>query len=401
MREKCGDEGRGGEHGRSPSEAKVTPEMQPSLDRLLRQSLRGFAPYKPGTSVDEVKRRYGFEHPIKLSQNENPLGTSPKALAAMASIAGLSDYDEEDHRALRERLAAPYGLDIASVVLGHGSNELVMLVFSTFVDPGDEVVFAKPTFSLFRKDAHIVGARTVEVPLRDGVHDLDAMLAAVGPQTKVVFVCDPNNPTGTRVERDALFAFARALPADVLLVIDQAYREYMDAEGCDGVEILRVRPATLVLRTSSKIYGLASVRFGYGYASPEIVTWLNRVRLPFNVARPAAVAVLAALDDDAFIARSLANNVAGLHQLTQAFARLGVHAYPSAANFVAVEVPIAAEDAYVALLERGVIVRSGDGLGMPGRLRVTIGTPAENDAFLAAFEALLASWRARPLETVS
>ncbi|GAC1617121.1 MAG: histidinol-phosphate transaminase [Vulcanimicrobiaceae bacterium] len=375
--------------------------MQRSLDRLLRTSLREYAPYKPGTSVDEVKRRYGIEHPVKLSQNENPLGTSPKALAAMRQIAGLSDYDEDDHRALRERLAAPYALDVANVILGHGSNELVMLVFNAFVDLGDEVVIAKPTFSLFRKDALAVGARTIEVPLRDGVHDLDAMYAAVTPRTKVVFVCDPNNPTSTRVERDALFAFARALPADVLLVIDQAYREYMDADACDGVDVLRERPATLVLRTASKIYGLAAVRFGYGYASPDIVTWLNRVRLPFNVARPAATAVLAALDDDAFINESIANNVRGLRQLTDAFAVLGVHAYPSAANFVAVEVPVAAEDAYVAFLKRGVIVRSGDGLGMPGRVRVTVGTADENAAFLEAFEALLVLWRARPLEAIS
>ncbi len=375
--------------------------MQPSLDRLLRTSLRGFAPYKPGTSVDEVKRRYGFEHPVKLSQNENPLGTSPRALAAMQHIAALSDYDEDDHRTLKERLARPYVLDVGNVILGHGSNELVMLVFGAFVDPGDEVVLATPTFSLFRKDAQVVGGTTVEVPLRDGVHDLDAMLAAVTPKTKVVFVCDPNNPTGTRVAREALFAFAKALPSDVLLVIDQAYREYMDADGTDGVDVLRVRPATLVLRTASKIYGLASVRFGYGYASPQIVAWLDRVRLPFNVARPAAVAVLAALDDDDFIAASVANNERGMRQLGDAFARLGVHAYPSAANFVAVEVPVAAEDAYAALLERGVITRSGDGLGMPGRLRVTVGTPEENAAFLDAFEVLLATWRARPIEALT
>ncbi len=368
--------------------------MQSSLDRLLRSSLRSFAPYRPGTSVDEVRRRFGFEHPVKLSQNENPLGTSPRALAAFAAIDALSDYVEDDHTALRTRLAKPYGFALENVVLGHGSNELLMLVFSAFVDPGDEVVMAKPTFSLFRKDAQVAGATVVEVPLRDGVHDLDAMLAAVTPKTKVVFVCDPNNPTGTRVERGPLFAFAAALPADVLLVLDQAYREYMDAGGVDGVDVLRLRPATLVLRTASKIYGLASVRLGYAYSSPQIITWINRVRLPFNVGRPAAVAVLAALDDEPFVEASLANNVRGLAQLTAAFERLGVHAYPSAANFFAVEVPIEAEAAYLALLERGVIVRSGDGLSMPRRLRVTIGTEPENAAFIAALEELLPAWRA-------
>jgi histidinol-phosphate aminotransferase len=365
--------------------------MQPPLDRLLRSALRTFAPYKPGTSVDEVRRRYGFAEPVKLSQNENPLGSSPKAIAALHAIPSLSEYVEDDHLALRTRLARPYGLGIENVVLGHGSNELVQLVFTAFVDPGDEIVTAKPTFSLFRKDADVAGARTVEVPLRDGVHDLDAMLAAVSERTKVVFVCDPNNPTGTRVQRDAMVRFAERLPADVLLVIDQAYREFMDAAGTDGVDIARVRPATLVLRTASKIYGLASLRFGYGYGSPEIIALLNRVRLPFNVAGVAATAVLAALDDDAFFARSIANNEHGKAQLYAGFARLGLRAYPTAANFVAVEAPIGATAAYEALLARGVIVRSGDGLGLPGYVRVSVGTPPQNEAFLTAYEGVLAA----------
>ncbi len=369
--------------------------MQPSLDRLLRASLVHFTPYKPGTSVDEVRRRFGFERPVKLSQNENPLGTSPRALAALRAIESLGDYVEDDHAVLRARLGRPYGLGPESVVLGHGSNELLALAFLAFVDPGDQVVMGVPTFSLFRKDAQVAGAEALEVPLREGVHDLDAMLRAVTPRTKLVFVCDPNNPTGTRVERDALFAFAAALPPDVLLVLDQAYREFMDAEGVEGVDVVRRRPATLVLRTASKIYGLAAVRFGYGYSSPAVVSWLDRVRLPFNVARPAAVAVSAALEDREFIARSVANNERGKAQLAAAFARLGLHAYPSAANFIAVEVPCEADAAYAALLERGVIVRSGDGLGMPRRLRVSIGTREENAAFIAALEELLPQWRPR------
>lgn len=366
------------------------------LDGLLRRTLHGFAPYKPGTSVDEVRRRFGIAHPVKLSQNENPLGTSPKALAAMSSIGALSDYVEDDHLGLRTRLATPYGLGPESVVLGHGSNELIALAFTAFVDAGEDVVMAKPTFSLFRKDAHIFGARALEVPLRDGVHDLDAMLAAVTPATKLVFVCDPNNPTGTRVESAALMRFALALPEHVLLVVDQAYREFMDEGASEGTEILAARPATLVTRTASKIYGLAAVRFGYGFSSPEIVAALNSVRLPFNVARPAGVAVLAALDDRDFVTRSIDNNARGKAFLEGEFRRLGLHAYPSAANFIAVEVPVAADAAYEALLETGVIVRSGDGLGMPGRLRVSIGTPAENRAFVAALETLLAGWRAAP-----
>jgi histidinol-phosphate aminotransferase len=208
---------------------------------LLRGALRAFAPYKPGTSAAEVRRRYGFEHPVKLSQNENPLGTSPRALAALHDIDVLSDYFEEDHRPLRARLAERYDLLPENVVLGHGSNDLLQLTFTAFVDPGDEVVYAKPSFGLFKKDAQIAGAAAIEVPLKDGVHDLDSMLRAVTPLTKLVMVCDPNNPTGTRVDRTALERFAAALSPDVLLVLDQAYREFMDAGAAEGVGIRRPR----------------------------------------------------------------------------------------------------------------------------------------------------------------
>ena len=217
--------------------------------------------------------------------------------------------------------------------------------------------------------------------------DWDALERAVTPRTRLVMVCDPNNPTGTRVERSAFLGFAGALPPGVLLVIDQAYREYMDSGATDGVDVLKSRPETLVLRTASKIYGLAAVRFGYGYASPAVIESMNRVRLPFNVARPSAAAMLAALDDDEFVARSIENNELGKRYLFTEFARLGVHVYPSSANFLAVGVPVTADEAYIALLRRGVIVRSGDGLGLPRYLRVTVGTPAENQAFVAAFEA--------------
>ncbi len=374
--------------------------MPSPFERLLRPNLRSYVAYKPGTSADEVKRRFGHERVVKLSQNENPLGTSPRALAAVAAIDTLSDYVEDDHQMLRARLARAYALPVASVILGHGSNELVQLVFLAFVDPGERIVIGQPTFSLFRKYAEVAAANVTAVPLgADGVHDLAAMLAAVTPDTKAVFVCDPNNPTGTRVRAADLTAFARALPPEVLLVLDQAYFEYMDPGGSDGVDILRERPATLVLRTSSKIHGLAAVRFGYGYSAPEIVAYLNRVRLPFNVGRPAAVAVLAALEDDEFALRSRRVNEAGKAQLYAAFERLGLHAYRSAANFVAVAVPVPADVAYAALLERGVVVRSGDGLGMPGRLRVSIGTFEDNAAFIAALEAYLPVWR-EPLEAV-
>jgi histidinol-phosphate aminotransferase len=362
-------------------------------DPLLRKTVGEFAPYKLGTSVAQAQLRYGLDRFIKLSQNENPLGTSPAAIAAIRAITAYSDY-EDDPLPVRERLAQRYGLGPEQVILGHGSNELMAIAYTAFADPGDDVVMATPTFGLYRKDADIAGARSIQVGLRDdGVHDLDAMLAAVTPKTKLVWVCDPNNPTGTSVDRQALARFAQGLPAHVLLVVDQAYCEFMERERIDAAWLMERHARTLVLRTASKIYGLAAARFGYGYSSVEIIAWMNRVRVPFNVTRPAVAAVIAALDDQEFIERSLENNAIGKAYLCGEFARLGLHAYPTEANFIALAVPTQAEVAYEGLLSKGVIVRSGDGLNMPGRLRVSIGLPEENRAFIAALESLLAAWR--------
>jgi histidinol-phosphate aminotransferase len=234
----------------------------------------------------------------------------------------------------------------------------------------------------------------VRVPLREGVHDLAAMLRAVTPRTKMVIVCDPNNPTGTRVEPEAFAAFTAELAPEILLVIDQAYREYMPPGSVEGADILRTRPATIVTRTMSKLYGLASVRFGYGMSDPELIGYLQRVRLPFNVSRPAAIAALAALDDTDFVARTLETNDAGKAYLEREFTRLELPYFPTAANFFAVAVPVSAATAYEGLLERGIVVRSGDGLSLPGYLRITVGRKSENNALIAVLEALVAGWAA-------
>jgi histidinol-phosphate aminotransferase len=280
-------------------------------------------------------------------------------------------------------------------VLGHGSNEILLMFYLAFVEAGDEVVMADPTFSLFPADATLVGATAVRVPLRAGVHDLDAMLAAVGPRTKAVVVCDPNNPTSTCVDPDAFARFAAALPERVLLFIDQAYREYMPARSVEGTDYVKLRPGTLVTRTMSKLYGLASLRFGYGFAAPEMIELMQRVRVPFNVSRPAALGAAGALDDDEFRRRTIAMNDAGKATLATAFARLGLAMYPCAANFVAVRVPLGADQAYDDFMRRGIVVRSGDKLGLPNHLRITIGTAEQNAAVIDALEAMLPAWRER------
>jgi histidinol-phosphate aminotransferase len=294
---------------------------------------------------------------------------------------------------LKEKIAAPYGLHADNVVLGHGSNELVNIACETVLEAGDEAVMATPSFSLYRLATALTGATAVEVPLQDGVHDLQAMLEAITPRTKLVFVCDPNNPTGTAISREQWRAFAQRLPERITLLVDQAYREYMSGDSMDAVELVRERPNTIVLRTMSKIYGLASLRFGYGFADAEMIGWLNRVRLPFNISRPAALGAAGALDDEEFVAKSIAANLAGKAFIFKQFERQGLHVYPTQANFYAVEVPVSATRAYTDLLHRGIITRSGDALAMPGRLRITIGAPEENGALTEAFEELLPVWR--------
>jgi len=359
--------------------------------QLVRPQAASLKPYTPGTTVTQAKQRYGREHFIKLSSNENPLGTSPKALAALAALHDLHVYSDDDQLELRERLAAPHGLRVENVLTGHGSNDVVRTLFTALVGPGDEVVLADPTFSLFAKDTALFGATAVKVPLREGVHDLDAMLAAVTAKTKLVVVVDPNNPTSTRVDPAAFERFARALPERVVLMIDQAYREYMPAGSLEGAAYVATRPATIVLRTMSKIYGFASLRFGYALADAGLLAYAERVRVPFAVSRPAAVAALAALGDDAFLRRSVENNEAGKAFLYPAFERLALHAFPTAANFVALAVPGTSAEAYEAMLRLGIVTRSGEALGLPGRLRITIGTPEDNAAVVEALGTLVAA----------
>lgn len=361
---------------------------------MSRPAVRKLAPYVPGKTIEEVQRDLGLQRIIKLASNENPLGSSPKAMAALRHIDKLHLYLDDTYPELKEKIAAPYALHSGNVVLGHGSNELVNIVCETLLESGDEAVMAAPSFSLYKLATSLTGAAAIEVPLRDGVHDLDAMLGAITSHTKLIFICDPNNPTGTALDQAHWRAFVSRVPEHVTLLVDQAYREYMGAGTLDAVDVVRERPNTIVLRTMSKIYGLASLRFGYGFADAEMIGWLNRVRLPFNISRPAALGAAGALDDEEFVAKSIASNLAGKAFIMKQFAQLGLHVYPTEANFYAVEVPGTATRAYTDLLHRGIIVRSGDALGMPGRLRITIGSPEENGALVDAFEELLPAWRA-------
>jgi histidinol-phosphate aminotransferase len=360
---------------------------------MSRPTVRKLAPYIPGKTIEEVQRTLGLDRIIKLASNENPLGSSPKALAALKQLDRLHLYLDDAYPELRGRIAEPYDLRAENVVLGHGSNELVNIVCETLLEAGDEAIMGVPSFSLYKLSSVLQGGTVVEVPLRDGVHDLDAMLGAVTERTKLIFVCDPNNPTGTALSVEEWRRFASRVPERITVLVDQAYREYMGAGTFDTIELVAQRQNTIVLRTMSKIYGLASLRFGYGFADQEMVGWLNRVRLPFNISRPAALGAFGALEDEEFVAESIATNLAGKAFALREFQRLGLAVLPTEANFYAVRVPVSATRAYNDLLQRGIIVRSGDALAMPGMLRITIGTPEQNAALIDAFDELLPQWK--------
>jgi|SRR5579872_3625243 len=364
------------------------------FDRLVRAAMRDVPPYVPGTPIDEVRRRYGLERVVKLASNENPLGSSPRAIEALREIPSLNIYPDDVNLELRRRLGERCGVSADHVVLGHGSNELLRYLLTLLMEPGDELICARETFSLYHHDARMLGATPLEIPLNDGVHDLQAMLAAVTPRTKVVVLCDPNNPTGTRVEREAYRRFLSELPPDVLLVVDQAYVEFADDDAVDATLDLDARPNLLVLRTLSKLYGLAAVRIGYAVGDPAIVSWLTRAHVPFNVALPAVRAALAAIDDHEFVKRTRANNDEGKAYLYRQIERMGLWAYRSASNFLCIHLPVTADRAYHDLARRGVIVRAGTSFHLPHHIRVTIGTPEENRMFVEALEEALDSWTA-------
>jgi len=358
--------------------------------------IRDLVPYPPGKPLAELEREYGISGSIKLASNENPLGPSPRAIAAVGrALLDLHRYPEGDCYYLRQALAQKLDVAPEALIFGNGSNEVIELLVRTFLQPGDEALMADQAFVVYRLIVQAAGGHAVTVPLRDFTHDVEAIARAITPRTRIVFLANPNNPTGTLFGRAAWQHLLDVAPADVVLVMDEAYAEYVDdPDYPDSLAAHRSGRPVVTLRTFSKIYGLAGLRVGYGVALPELVDAMNRVRQPFNVNTLAQVGARAALDDDAHVAASRACNRAGMEFLLGAFARLDLAAVPSAANFVLVRVGAGAE-MYEALLRRGVIVRPMQGYGFPEHLRMTIGTRAENERLVAALEDCVRERRAR------
>ncbi len=353
--------------------------------------ISGIAPYVPGKSAGADGRPL-----VKLSANENPLGTGDKARAAFRAAADdLSRYPDPGAAALREAIAAKYSLDPARVIYGTGSDELLHLAASAFAGPGDEVLYVRYGFAVYEIAARRVGAEPVEAADRGYATDVGALLAAVTERTRVVFLANPNNPTGTLATRDEVARLHAGLPADVLLVLDQAYAEYLeDSEDDGGLELASAAPNVFVTRTFSKIHGLAAERIGWGYASAEVIAALHKIRAPFNVTRCGQAAAIAALDDDDFVTNSRAHNAKWRAWLAAEIESLGNHGLrvvPSATNFLLVlfEGDVTAEAMNARLMDAGYIVRWLPGQGLPQALRMTIGTEDETRGLAAAIRAAL------------
>ncbi len=367
------------------------------LSALAMPGVRGLAPYEPGKPIDELRREYGVSEVVKLASNESPLGPSPRAAeAAAAASAAVHRYPDGNGFALKAAVAERHGVPAERVTLGNGSNDVLVLLAQAFLGPGRTAVFSAHAFAVYPIVTQTVGAAARVVPALPAEaeqpygHDLEAMLAAVDESVSVVFVANPNNPTGTWLTEGELRGFLDRLPARVIAVVDEAYFEYAAAEPGypDASRWLEAYPNLVVTRSFSKVYGLAGLRVGYGLSHPAVADLLNRVRQPFNCSAPAQEAAVAALADEAHTRRAVALNDEQRRVLREGLEGMGLRALPSAANFLTFYAGEQAAQIHEGLLRRGVIIRPVAGYDLPGWLRVSVGTAAENRTFLDALAEL-------------
>ena len=359
-----------------------------AVEDVVKPHIRELEPYQPGKPAEELERELGISGSVKLASNESLLGPSPKAVAALRkAIGSIHRYPDGASFALRRKLAARLEVSEEQLVFGAGADEILELLAKVLLGPGDECLFAWPSFAMYPIVVQGMGATSVRVPLdADLTHDLSAMAAAVSARTKLVFLCNPNNPTGTSVGVEAFDAFLGGLPEDLVVAVDEAYVDFARRRDFpDALAWVRRRPLTVVMRTFSKIFGLAGLRIGYAVADPGLAGYLQRARHPFNVNRLAEVAATAALDDGEHVARLTRLNGEGVDYLSRELRALGIEVWPTDANFVLAR---AGPGAYEALLQEGVIVRPLAGFGMPDHIRISVGLPEENERLVKTLRRL-------------
>ncbi|MDR6999043.1 histidinol-phosphate aminotransferase [Neobacillus niacini] len=364
------------------------------IDKIpTRKEIENLGVYVPGKPIEEVQRELGLDKIIKMASNENPYECSIKAKKAMMEEihqAGL--YPEGMAPALTEKLAHQLKIDRKRILVGNGSDEIIRLLTRSYIRPGDEVIMADVTFPRYETNVLIEGGKPVKVPLINGFHDLEGMLEAITTNTRMIFICNPNNPTGTIVSAGALRAFIEKVPKNILLIIDEAYYEYVtDKDYLQTVPLVDDFPNLIILRTFSKIYGLAALRIGYGMMHPAIVQELVKVKEPFNTNRLAQVAAIASLDDLDFVETCKRKNDEGRKYLENELEKMGLDYFPSQGNFLMVKINRSGDELFQSLLKQGIIVRSGVLLGYPETIRVSIGTEEENRAFISALKRVMES----------
>jgi histidinol-phosphate aminotransferase len=358
-----------------------------------RKALKDMKPYTPGKSIEEVKEMYGLKDVVKLASNENPYGTVPAVQKYFDNMSiNYEVYPDGYAGVLRTKMAEKLGVAENRLIFGSGSDELIVIIARALLGPGTNTIAATPTFPQYAHHAEIEGALVKEIPLVDGQHDLNEFYKAIDAETSVIWLCSPNNPTGSLINHEDLVSFLEKVPENILVVIDEAYFEYItDPDYVNTVNLIDQYKNVIVLRTFSKAYGLAAFRVGYGISSPEIITNLDTVRSPFNITSTSLQLAEVALEDDSFIAKCRKLNHEQMNRIKEFAEENNLHVFDSEANFLLIEVPMSATDATENLLQQGFIVRSGDALGVPGYIRVTIGTKSQNDGFLEAFSALIES----------
>lgn len=359
--------------------------------------VRAIAPYQGGKPISEVAREFGLDEAriVKLASNENPLGIPESAKRAMsAAMADLARYPDSNGFDLKAAISAKFGVPTDWITLGNGSNDILELAARSLVSPGQSVVYSQYSFAVYPLATQAIGARAIVVAAKDFGHDLPAMRAAITDDTRLVFVANPNNPTGTFIDGEQIAAFIRSVPSHVVIVLDEAYTEYLSpSQRYDAFAWVAQHPNLIVSRSFSKAYGLAGLRIGFGIAQPGLTDLMNRLRQPFNVNSIAQAAAIAALQDEAFLKKSAEINAQGYRQLTVAFDQMGITYVPSVGNFVlfrAGDDENAGAKVNLALLKQGIIVRPVGNYGLPQWLRVSIGLPEENEAFLVALKSVLA-----------
>ncbi|MGD9519541.1 MAG: histidinol-phosphate transaminase [Armatimonadota bacterium] len=368
--------------------------MEPApIDAIVRANLQRIVPYSPGKPTREVQEELGIREVVKLASNENPLGPSPKAIEAMRVAAPEAHiYPDSASAELTAALAEKWDTDPEGIVVGRGSDEVIHMLGLAFVSPGDEVIYSDPSFALYPLTTDLLDGVSVQIPARDFTHNLEAFADAITPRTRLIFISNPYNPTGTIVTAEQVGKFMERVPDTCVVVFDEAYFEYVESPRYPrALDYVREGRRAIVLRTFSKAYGLAGLRVGYGMTTPEIAEPLKRVRAPFNVAGIAQVAALAALSDPEHVERSVRMVSEGRQYLYTECKRLGLRWVPSEANFVFIDAGVDSCWLFDQLMRRGVTVRTGDIFGHPTFIRVTVGTPGENKIFISALEEVLSA----------